>query len=398
MAQVPERKFDFLPLSLRLATLGGVATPLVLRGTPLPTRRSDTFSTAADKQVTVEVELFLGESPLVRNCIRIGALKLEGMPPADRGQPQVKVEFDVGATCVVTARASLLGSQLVAEKTFRPPGELSDGFIAQVLAKAESNRAADEAELARAEATNSAKMLIDQAEQQLKQGSNAKLSEAIAALGLALASGDSSAIREKSGELSRFLAPLSFDAIDFGALFGKPRAPASRAPSGTKPAHRAAPPEQKLAPQVHQQALGKIFGGASFTLDTQLCFVLMPFDAKFQPLYDDHIKPTVARARLRYERADEIRGPNLITWDIWERINRARVLVAELTDQNPNVFYELGLAHALSKDVILITQSMDFVPFDLKTIRCICYDFTPRGTQKLEKQLAETITALMKSA
>ena len=144
--------------------------------------------------------------------------------------------------------------------------------------------------------------------------------------------------------------------------------------------------------------LGRIFGGTSFTLDPQLCFVLMPFDVTFQPLYDDHIKTVVSRSGLRCERADDIRGPTLITWDIWERINRARFLIADLTDQNPNVFYELGLAHALSKDVILITRSMDFVPFDLKTIRCIKYDFTPRGTQELEKGLSETIAVLMKSA
>jgi hypothetical protein len=398
MVQVPDREFDFLPLSIRLVTLGGVATPLVLRGTPLPARRSDTFSTAADKQAVVAVELLLGESPLARNCIRVGELKLEGIPPTDRGQPQVKVEFDVSATCAVTARASIGGSQLAAEKTFQPPEELSDGFIAQVLADADSSRAADEAELARLEATNSAKHLIAQAEGQLKQGPNSKLSAAIADLGLALASGDSSAIREKSGELRSSLVTLDFGSIDFGALFGKSRAPVRGTPNRAKPANLAAPPEQKLAPQAHQQVLGKIFGGASFTLDTQLCFVLMPFDARFQPLYDDHIKPSVGRAGLHCERADEIRGPNLITWDIWERINRARLLVAELTDQNPNVFYELGLAHALSKDVILITQSMNFVPFDLKTIRCICYDFTPRGTQKLEKELVETISALIKSA
>lgn len=91
-----------------------------------------------------------------------------------------------------------------------------------------------------------------------------------------------------------------------------------------------------------------------------------------------------------------MRGTNLITWDIWERINRARFLVADLTDFNANVFYELGLAHALSKDVVLIAQSMDFVPFDLKALRCICYDLTRRGTKQLEEKLRGTISTLMK--
>ena len=99
---------------------------------------------------------------------------------------------------------------------------------------------------------------------------------------------------------------------------------------------------------------------------------------------------------MRCERADDVRGTSLITWDIWERINRARFLIADLTDLNANVFYELGLAHALSKEVVLITQSMEFVPFDLKALRCICYDVTRRGTQQLEEKLAKTIATLMK--
>jgi hypothetical protein len=305
----------------------------------------------------------------------------------------------------VTARASLIGSQLSAEQIFEPPQELSDAFISKVLADAESNRAADEAELLRTEATNRAKGLIAQAEEQLSHGANAKLSETVAALGLALASGDSNSIREKSDTLQGLIPAASlfsgasvFSGFDLGDIFGTTRAPAKAAPGKPRPVSRAVPAEQRLTAQPHPQNLGKIFGGQSFTLDPQLCFVLMPFDKEFQPLYDDHIKPTVIRAGLRCERADDIQGTTLITWDIWERVNRARFLLAELTGQNANVFYELGLAHALSKDVILVTQSMDFVPFDLKAIRCIVYEFTPRGTQALEKKLAEVIAALMKSS
>src|SRR5262249_8822168 len=122
----------------------------------------------------------------------------------------------------------------------------------------------------------------------------------------------------------------------------------------------------------------------------------MPFTDKLQPLYEDHISPIVQKAGLRCVRADDIHGTSLITYDIWEHINRARFLVAELTDRNPNVFYELGLAHAISKEVILITQSMQSVPFDLKALRCIRYDFTPRGVEKLERAFAATIEALIK--
>jgi hypothetical protein len=156
-------------------------------------------------------------------------------------------------------------------------------------------------------------------------------------------------------------------------------------------------PKDTVAPIETYHTLGKIFGGGKFTLDPQLCFVLMPFAAELQPVYDDHVRPTIERAQLRCERADDIKGPSVITWDIWERVNRARFLVADLTNQNPNVFYELGLAHAISKDVILLTQSMDFVPFDLKPLRCIPYEFTPRGTKALETELAAAIARLLKS-
>jgi molecular chaperone DnaK len=91
--------------------------------------------------------LFLGESPLIRNNIKLGKIRLEGIPPAGRGQPQIKVEFSVDASCAIIARASLQGAQVFAEETFQPPDELSEEFIAKALADAESSRAADEAEL-----------------------------------------------------------------------------------------------------------------------------------------------------------------------------------------------------------------------------------------------------------
>ena len=123
----------------------------------------------------------------------------------------------------------------------------------------------------------------------------------------------------------------------------------------------------------------------------------MPFEAKLKPVYLDHIRPVVERRGIRCQRADDIVGVNQITRDIWERINRARFIISDLTGQNANVFYELGLAHALSKEVILVTQTMDHVPFDLKSIRCIVYEYTPRGMAEFEARLGETIDALMKS-
>jgi len=348
------------------------------------------------------VGLCLGESPLVRNNVEIGKFKLSGIPTASQDKPVISIEFSVDPTCAVSARATLQGQNISAEEQFKPPVELSDEFVARALTNAESSRQVDEAELLQIEATNRAKMLIEKAERQLAQTPNESLSQGVAAMGLALASKDSTKIREQGDQFERFLAsykPAPFgDIFGFGELFGQSAKPHARVATKPRVESRTAPPEQELASSSPVQSLGRIFGGGNFTLDPQLCFVLMPFDAALQPLYDDHIRGIVEGAGLRCERADEIRGTTLITWDIWERINRARFLIADLTNQNSNVFYELGLAHALSKDVILLTQSMDYVPFDLKTIRCLCYEFTPRGTRKLERDLAATIQALMKSA
>ncbi|MGB9254076.1 MAG: Hsp70 family protein [Candidatus Korobacteraceae bacterium] len=384
MASAPTRRsFDYLPLTVRLETAGGVATPLVLRGTPLPTVRSERFSTAADRQVSVSVELSIGESSMVRNNIAIGKFQLEGLPPKKRGEPQVTVTFSVDKHCIITAEARLDGSELSATKQFEVPFDLSEEKIAEAIARAEANRSADERETLRVEVTNRAKDILQKAEERLTGGPNPKLSEAIAELGLALASDDSEQIRLKTDTLQSMLAAPGFDFFSdpsiFKNVFNVPRSPGK----GTRARpSRPRVPKETLTPNAPPHQLGKLFGGATFTLNPQLCFVLMPFAEKYRPLYEDHIRPSVTSAGLLCERADDIRGMNLITWDIWERVNRARFLIADLTDQNPNVFYELGLAHAISKDVILITQSEDFVPFDLKAIRWIKYDFTPRGTPR----------------
>ena len=124
----------------------------------------------------------------------------------------------------------------------------------------------------------------------------------------------------------------------------------------------------------------------------------MPFAEEMRPIYDDHIRPIVESEGISCIRADEIVGVNLITFDIWEKINRARFIIADLTGQNPNVFYELGLAHALGKEVVLLTQSIDDVPFDLKAMRCIIYSYQPRGVKNLEKNLKATIKNIMSAS
>ena len=373
----------FLPLTIRITTLGGIATPLVLRGTPLPAKRSDVFSTAADNQSEILVELLIGERPLKRDNILIGTFTLKGIPPASRGIPQLTVEFAVDTACAITASAVLQGSDIAAQQRFEPPLDLSPESVAGILAEADTAREADGSALRHAEATNRAHSLIRRAEEELKAKPDKRINEAVAALGLAMAEGSADVIREKSDSLESLISKATnvhaFDDI-FRDFFG-----AATRSTGHKPAtapqliqkrtvpqpsqkrtapqptqKQAAPPKEDVVASAHLLVLGKIFGGAAFTLDPQLCFVIMPFSDRLQPVYEDSIRQIVKAAGLRCERADDVHGSTLITWDIWERINRARFLIADLTDLNANVFYELGLAHALSKDVVLITQSMEF--------------------------------------
>lgn len=395
----PKRVFAFLPLTIHLETVGGIATPLVLRGTPLPAERTEVFSTAADEQVSVEIKVYMGESPLTENNLYVGTVRAAGIPPAKRGVPQIRVSYSVDRTCTINVRTTIDGTEIKVEQKLNPEN-LDDELIARLLRQAEDRKDTDEGKLRNLEAINRANSLIAQAQERLRRANDAQLNSAVAALGLALQSGDADDIRSKADVLSSLITP-SFDPSLFNFDFGAFRA--SQKKSSTK---TAAPPESKkpisLAQAVKTRSpefvLGKVFGGGEFTLDPQLCFVLMPFASSFQPIYDDHIRPVVESAGLKCQRVDEVAGTNSITWDIWERVNRARLLIAELTGQNPNVFYELGLAHAISKDVILVTQSMDHVPFDLRTLRCVVYEYNPRSVRVFETKLRATIDAVMRGA
>ena len=108
-----------------------------------------------------------------------------------------------------------------------------------------------------------------------------------------------------------------------------------------------------------------------------------------------HIRKVAKKLDLTVVRADDIFTGNPVMSDIWKAINRARIVVADCTTRNPNVFYEIGLAHTIGKPVVLLTQDDKDVPFDLRHVRFIKYDFTPRGTAKLEETLGRTIESII---
>jgi hypothetical protein len=106
----------------------------------------------------------------------------------------------------------------------------------------------------------------------------------------------------------------------------------------------------------------------------QTCFTIMPFGGWFDSYYSNIYAPAIEAAGLKAHRADDLYRPSAIVHDIWSYTKKSRVVLADLTGKNANVFYELGLAHALAKPVVLVAQSIDDVPFDLRALRVIQYD------------------------
>jgi len=102
---------DVTPLTLGIETLGGVATPLIARNTPVPVKRSETFTTAADMQTSVTVHVFQGERPMAPDNTSLGQFNLDGLPPAPRGVPKIEVTFDIDADGILNVTAKDMESQ-----------------------------------------------------------------------------------------------------------------------------------------------------------------------------------------------------------------------------------------------------------------------------------------------
>jgi hypothetical protein len=132
---------------------------------------------------------------------------------------------------------------------------------------------------------------------------------------------------------------------------------------------------------------------------TDTCFVMMPFAAPLGGYYASIYEPAIKKAGLTPVRADtDIFGTGKIIDQIWAGLNRAKVLVAELTGRNPNVLYELGLAHALHKPVVLVSSNEADVPFDVRHVRVIYYELTdPFWGEKLVAKVAENIISAIKN-
>jgi molecular chaperone DnaK len=145
---------DVTPLSLGIETLGGVMTTLIPRNTTIPTKKSESFSTAADNQTSVEVKVFQGERPMANDNRLLGKFGLEGLPPAPRGVPQIEVTFDIDANGIVNVSAKDKATGKVQNITITASSGLSDKDIDRMVKEAEANEVEDKKRREAIEARN----------------------------------------------------------------------------------------------------------------------------------------------------------------------------------------------------------------------------------------------------
>ncbi|WP_034160518.1 molecular chaperone DnaK [Sphingomonas sp. ERG5] len=206
---------DVTPLSLGIETLGGVFTRMIDRNTTIPTKKSQTYSTADDNQQAVTIRVFQGEREMAADNKMLGQFDLVGIPPAPRGVPQIEVTFDIDANGIVNVSARDKGTGKEQQIRIQASGGLSDRDIDQMVRDAEQFAEDDKKRREAAEAKNNADSLIHSTERQLAEHGDkvdatlkGEIETAIAETKTAVESGDPEAMKEKTNTLGQVAMKL----------------------------------------------------------------------------------------------------------------------------------------------------------------------------------------------
>ncbi len=160
---------DVTPLSLGVETLGGVMTKMITRNTTVPTKKTETYSTAVDGQTNVEIHVLQGEREMASDNKSLGTFRLDGIPPAPRGVPQIEVTFDIDANGILSVNAKDKGSGKEQSISITGASTLSDSEVDKMVKDAESNASADKEKREKIDLKNQAETLVYQAEKQMTE-------------------------------------------------------------------------------------------------------------------------------------------------------------------------------------------------------------------------------------
>jgi molecular chaperone DnaK len=234
---------DVTPLSLGVETLGGVMTKIIPRNTTIPTKKSETFSTAVDGQTNVEIHVLQGEREFSKDNKSLGTFRLDGIPPAPRGVPQIEVTFDIDANGILQVTAKDKGTGKEQSISITGASTLPDTEVDRMVREAESNAAADKERREKIDRKNQADSLVYQAEKQLKElGDKVPSADKTKAEGLisdlkdAVAKDDDAKIQTVMPELQQTLYTIGsniYQQAGAGAGFDPNAAPGGDEPSNS---------------------------------------------------------------------------------------------------------------------------------------------------------------------